>query len=135
MIVKQLGSALVLAAAFLAAAAALRYGANSGMISDDVARRSIQVLIGLGLAAWGNLMPKQRGRSSASIRAETWSQSVLRIGGWSMTLAGLVYAGLWVFAPLSFANAASIWVVLGATLVLLGSAVRAYVSCRRSTVA
>ena len=135
MIAKRLGLALALAAAFLAAAAALRYGANSAMISDEFARRSVQVLIGLGLAGWGNLMPKQRSRPGASIRAETWTQSALRVGGWSMVLAGLAYAALWAFAPLGFADAAAVWVVGIATLVMFGYAVRSFVSCRRSAIA
>ncbi len=131
MTVKPIVQALGLAAVFLGLAAALRYAASSGYIGEDLARRAIQVVIGLGLAAYGNLMPKQGGRPRASVRAETAAQAALRVGGWSMALAGLVYAGLWAFAPLTFADAASIFIVGGATALTLGFAVWTYATCRR----
>ena len=48
------------------------------------------------------------------------AQSALRVGGWSMTLAGLAYAGLWAFAPLGVANIASMVVVAAAMLITMG---------------
>ena len=50
MIVKRFGFALGLAAVFLAVAAGLRFAATEGMVTDDLARRAVQVLIGLALA-------------------------------------------------------------------------------------
>ena len=134
MIAKPIGQALVLAAVFLGLAFALRYAGATGWISEDLSRRAVQVIIGLGLAAYGNLMPKQAGKPRASISAETAAQAALRVGGWSMALAGLVYAALWAFASLAFADATSLVVVLGATVLTLGFAIRAGVTCRARTV-
>lgn len=130
MIVKQFGGAIALAVAFLAAAAALRYAASQGFIGEDVANRAVQVVIGLGLAAYANVMPKQVGSRRGSVEAETRAQAAQRVGGWSITLGGLVHAGLWAFAPLSFANPASMVVVAGAVVLTLGYAVWCFTACR-----
>lgn len=130
MIAKPIAWALALAAVFLGLAFALRYAGATGWISEDLSRRIVQVIIGLGLAAYGNLMPKQGGKPRASVRAETAAQAALRVGGWSMALAGLIYAALWAFAPLAFADAASLVVILGAIALTLGFAIRAGATCR-----
>ncbi len=133
MIAKPIVQALVLAATFLGVAFALRFAGATGWISEDFSRRAVQVIIGLGLAAYGNLMPKQGGKLRASVRAETAAQAAqaaLRVGGWSMALAGLVYAALWAFAPLAFADAASLAVILGAIALTVVFAIRAGVTCR-----
>lgn len=130
MISRRLGSAMALGALILGVAAGLRYAESAGVLDADIARRTMQVLIGLGLAAYANLMPKQTSRANASPLAVARTQAVLRAGGWSLTLAGLVYAGLWGFAPLAFADNASMIGVAAATLLTLGYAVWAFVSCR-----
>lgn len=132
MIVKRLGFALALAAVILTAAAGLRFAAGEGLIGDDLAARAMQVLIGLILAAYANVMPKQVGGPRKSAEAETRAQAALRVGGWSMTLAGLAYAGLWAFAPPAFADVASMAVVAGALIVTLGHAVWCFTACRRA---
>ncbi len=131
MIVKRFGGAIALAVTFLAAAAALRYAALQGVIGEDVATRAVQVIIGLGLAAYANVIPKQGGGPRRSAEAETRAQAAQRVGGWSMALAGLAHAGLWAFAPLSFANPASMVVVGGAVVLTLGHAVWCF-TARRS---
>ena len=75
-------------------------------------------------------MPKDVGRWRASAVAVARAQSALRVGGWSMTLAGLAYAGLWAFAPLGFANVASVVVVASAMLITMGYAWRTLLACR-----
>lgn len=132
MIVKHFGGAIALAVSFLALAAALRYAGSQGFIGEDVATRAVQVVIGLGLAAYANVMPKQVGGPRRSVEAETRAQAAQRVGGWSITLAGLAHAGLWAFAPLSFANPASTVVVGGAVIVTLGYAVWCFTGCRRA---
>jgi hypothetical protein len=122
MILKRLGGPIALAIAFLAAAAALRYASVQGIIGEDVATRAVQVIIGLGLAAYANVMPKNLGAPRRSAQAETRAQAAQRVGGWSITLAGLIHAGLWAFAPLSLAIPASMVVVGGAVILTLGHA-------------
>lgn len=132
MITKRLIWAIALAALILGSALALRYAEGSGMISDETGRRSMQVLIGLMLAGYANLMPKQLGRARGSAVAEARTQAALRVGGWSLTLGGLTFAALWAFAPLNFADVASVVVVASALLLTLGYAIWAFTACRRA---
>ena len=131
MIFKRFGGAIVLAVTYLAAAAALRYASVHGMIGEDVATRAVQVIIGLGLAAYANVMPKQVRGPRRSAQAETRAQAAQRVGGWSITLAGLAHAGLWAFAPLTIASPASMVGVGGAVVLTLGHAVWCF-TARRS---
>jgi hypothetical protein len=133
MIMKRLGFALVAAAAFLAIAAGMRFAAAEGLFSEDLAQRIVQVLVGLGLAAYANVMPKQLGGPRRSAGAESRSQAALRVAGWSMTLAGLAYAGFWAFAPLPFADTISMVPVAAAMALTFGYAVWCLVACRRSS--
>lgn len=127
---KRLGWAIALAAFILGSAAGLSYLETNDLIGPDLARRSVQALIGLVLAGYANVMPKQLERLQGSVRAQAAAQAAVRVGGWSLTLGGLAYAALWAFAPLEFANTASIVVVGGATLLTLGYAVWSFATCR-----
>lgn len=130
MMIKRLAFAIALAVLILAVAGGLSYAERSGMIGAEGARRIMQILIGLGLAAYANLMPKQIGRARKSPQAEAFAQAALRIGGWSLTLAGLAYAGFWAFAPLAIADIASMMAVAAALAVTLGYALRSFTACR-----
>jgi hypothetical protein len=130
MILKRTSSALALAGLILATAAALSYAQRVDAIGADAARRIMQVMIGLGLAAYSNLMPKNVGRWPASMVAAASAQSALRVGGWSMTLAALTYAGLWAFAPIAVANIAGMAVVASAILITMGYGGWTIVACR-----
>jgi hypothetical protein len=131
MILKRTSIALALAVFILAAAAALRYAQGLEIIGPDAARRTMQVMIGLILAAYANLMPKDIGRWRASARAAARSQTARRIGGWSLTLAGLGYAGLWAFTPIVFADVAGMVIVAAATLGTAAYGGWAHFTCRR----
>jgi hypothetical protein len=99
-------------------------------VQEDAAKRIVQVIVGLSLAAYANVMPKQLGRAKVSLRAETWAQATLRVGGWSLSLAGLAYAGLWALAPLPVADVAGAAIVALALVATLGFAVRSFLACR-----
>jgi hypothetical protein len=135
MLTKRLTWAIALAVFILGSALALRYAGNAGLLDEETGRRAMQVLIGLMLAGYANLMPKQLGRARNSAAAEASAQAALRVGGWSLTLAGLTFAGLWAFAPLAFADVASIVVVVAAMLVTAGYAIRAFTACSRTDAA
>ncbi len=130
MILKRTSFAIAVAVLILGTAAALRYAQGLDLIGPDAAKRTMQVMIGLILAAYSNLMPKDVGRWRASALAMARAQSALRVGGWSMTLAGLAYAGLWAFAPLAFADVASIVVVASAMLITIGYGGWTLLTCR-----
>jgi hypothetical protein len=130
MILKRTWFALLLAALFLGTAAALKYSQSIGLIDAETVKRTVQVMCGLLLAAYSNFMPKDLGHWPASAAAVARAQSALRVGGWSLTLAGLTYAGLWAFAPLPFANLASLVIVASATLITMTYAGWTLMACR-----
>jgi hypothetical protein len=130
MILKRTGFAVAVAALILAAAAVLNYSQRLDLIGPDAAKRTMQVMIGVMLAAYANLMPKDVGRWRTSALAVARAQSALRVGGWSMTLAGLAYASLWAFAPLAFADVASVVVVAAAMLITMGYGGWTLLACR-----
>ena len=130
MILKRTSFAVALAVLILGTAAALTYAEALDLIGPEVGRRTMQVMIGLILAAYSNLMPKDIGRWRPSAVAEARAQSALRVAGWSMTLAGLAYAGLWAFAPLAFADVAGMVVVASAMLITIGYGGRTLLACR-----
>jgi hypothetical protein len=121
--------ALAAAALMLASAAVLRYAANTGVVTDDVAKRGMQVIIGLWLAVQGNFMPKSI-RGSRSLAAGRRVQAALRVGGYAFTFAGLFYAGAWALAPLQIADITSIVVVASAMLLTMSYAGWAVLTCR-----
>ena len=130
MILKRTSFAVAIAVLILGTAAALSYAQSLDLIGPDAAKRTLQVMIGLILAAYSNQMPKDIGRWRASALAAARAQSALRVGGWSMTLAGLAYAGLWAFAPLAFADVASTVVVASAMVITMGYGGRMMLACR-----
>jgi hypothetical protein len=130
MILKRTSIAIAVAVLFLALVAGLKYAEGIGVIGPDTAKRTTQVIVGLMLAAYANLMPKDIGRWRASTLAAARSQSALRVGGWSMTLAGLAYAGFWAFASLGLANVASIVVVASAMVITMGYGGWVLFTCR-----
>ncbi len=132
MIKKPLLYSLAFAVLLMAAVALARYAEAQHWVGADGARRTLQVFIGLALAAYGNAMPKQIGRWRGSTVAASRSQAALRVAGWSMTLAGLAHAGLWAFAPLTVADTGSLIAVGAATAVTLGYAVWCFTLCRRA---
>ena len=72
--------------------------------------RIVMGSIGLMVVWFGNRMPKTFAPSARARDAQ-------RVGGWSMVLSGLIYAGLWAFAPHDVA------VIGGSAAVLIGIAV------------
>lgn len=130
MILKRTYVAVAVAVLILGTSAALSYAQGLDSIGADAAKRTMQVMIGLMLAAYGNLMPKDVGPWRASALAVARAQSVLRVGGWSMTLAGLAYAGLWGLAPPAFADVASMGVVASAMLITMGYGGWSLLACR-----
>lgn len=121
---------LIGTAIFIAITATLRHAGTLGYLSEETVGRSVQVMIGLGLALWSNFTPKQIG-PAGSPQTEAWKQRLLRLTGWSMMLAGLAYAALHAFAPLDIAHTGSIMVVVAAMLLTLGYTVRVVAACRK----
>ena len=132
MMMKRIFFALAVAGFMLLSAAVLKYAEAQEMIGAEAARRSIQVMIGLILMVYGNFMPKDIAGARTMACAASRAQSALRVGGWSMALAGLGSAGLWPFAPFAFANIASMVVVATALVVTMGYGGWLVLSCRQT---
>ncbi len=83
---------------------------GEGYIDGDTVTRLVLGATGLMVAWFGNRMPKTIAPSARARQAQ-------RVGGWSMALSGLVYAGLWAFAPVDIA------LIAGCGAIILGMAV------------
>lgn len=132
---KTIRSALILAGVQLVGALMLTL-ANKvfGWIDNETATRGVMALIGLVLMTIGNGMPKQQeGPPSQTVRDIAIRQSITRVGGWMMMLGGLIWVGLWVFAPRDLAEVGGIAAVGTTTLVMIAYAVWRVRTHRRSS--
>jgi len=109
---KEFLPALVWAALMLSLAFAAKYAHAQGYIDNDMALRII-AMNGLWMAYYGNRIPKKVAPSACALQA-------MRVSGWSMVLSGLVYAGLWAFAPIPVAETIGTGAVFAGVIVTLG---------------
>ena len=86
------------------------YARKLGYIEGETVTRLVLGATGLMVAWFGNRMPKTIAPGARARQAQ-------RVGGWSMALSGLVYAGLWAFAPFDVA------LIGGCGAILVGIAV------------
>jgi hypothetical protein len=122
---QNIRSALILAGLQLGGALLLTLAHKQfGWIDSDTATRGVMVLIGLTVVVIGNSMPKnQEGPPSQTVGDIAVRQSVTRVGGWAMTLGGLVWIGLWALAPRNLAEVGSVAAVGTAAVVMIVYAV------------
>lgn len=97
----------------VALALAATYARRLGLIDGDTVTRLVIGANGLMITWFGNRMPK-------AFVPSAWARSARRVGGWSMVLSGLVYAGLWAFAPIPVAIAGGCGAVVAGIAVTLG---------------
>lgn len=109
---KQVVPNLVMAGLLITAALAATAAKQAGWIDGDTVTRIVMAGTGLMLAWIGNRLPKAWVPQAAGRR-------VNRVAGWSQAISGLVYGGLWAFAPFDVA----LW--LGCGAIVLGIAVTA----------
>lgn len=81
-----------------------------GYIDGDMVNRIVLGATGLMVAAFGNRIPKTFTPSAGARKAQ-------RVAAWSLVISGLIYAGLWIFAPFQTA------VIGGCAAILIGMAV------------
>ena len=72
------------------------FARNQGYIDQDTVLRLVMGATGLMVAHYGNRAPK-------AVAPSVCAQQMARVAGWSLALSGLVYAGLWAFAPIPVA--------------------------------
>lgn len=107
---KDVRVSLIWAGGLIAIALAATVARQQGLIDGEVVNRIVLGATGLLVAWYGNRMPKAFVPSGQARR-------VARVGGWSMALSGLLYAGLWAFAP------APVALIVGCGAILAGLAV------------
>jgi hypothetical protein len=93
---KELQGSLMWAAGIVLIALAGSYARRQGLLEPETVTRLVIGLNGLMIAWMGNRMPK-------AFVPQVWAQRVRRVGGWSLTLSGLIYASLFAFAPMQVA--------------------------------
>lgn len=103
------GAALLIALPLLGAA---------GVLDAGLGQRLSGVTIGLILAAYGNIAPKQLVRYDPESPRPARKQAFIRFSGRVFVLAGLAHALVWAFAPIDRANALAM-IPLAAALVLV----------------
>ena len=86
---------------------------KAGYIDQDTVKRLVACTTGLWLAWYGNRMPK-------TLVPGTWARKARRFSAWSMVVSGLVYAGLWLFAPLPAAATGGMAALVTGIAVTLG---------------
>lgn len=110
---KELIGYLAWAAGIIALALIATTARKLGYIDGDTTTRVVIGMNGLMIAWIGNRMPKAVAPSAAVRR-------VKRVGGWSMVLSGLIYAGLWAFAPIPVAKVAGSGAIIAGIAVTFG---------------
>lgn len=109
---KELSAAGVWAVVMLGVALAAAYAHRQGYI-DAVMKTRVIAMNGLWLAWYGNRIPKAFVPSACARQAK-------RVVGWSLVLSGLVYAGMFAFAPIALAFTYGTGAVLAGIAVSLG---------------
>jgi hypothetical protein len=120
---------LIFAVLMLITAFGLKYAAAHHLVSGDMPMRGVQVLTGLMLAYYGNVIPKTLPRFREGENARI--QSLRRTVGWLSTLSGLGYAAVWAAVPLASAAVWSVIIVGATTLLMIGCIVWTHFACRR----
>jgi hypothetical protein len=115
---KELIGALAWAGGMLALSFGATFAHKLGYIDRDTVTRLVTCVIGLWMAWYGNRMPKAMVR--VRVRVPACVRQARRVASWSMVLSGLVYAGLWAFAPIPVAITAGTGAVLAGIAVTLG---------------
>jgi hypothetical protein len=110
---KEVIGSLAWAGGILAVALGGTFARQMGYVDSDTLTRVVIGMNGLMIAWFGNRMPKAFVPSNLARR-------VHRVGGWSLVLSGLVYAGLWAFAPIQTAVIGGCGAVLAGMAVTIG---------------
>ena len=132
---KTIRASLVIAGAQVAGALLLTLARKQGLIDAEGVMRGAMVIIGLGVAGIGNMIPKTRdGVQPQTMELAALRQRVLRIAGWAMMLGGLAFASLSAFAPLNVAPVAAAIALGGSMAAMIFFVVKWIVAYHRSPI-
>ena len=93
---RELKAGLVWGSGMVVVALSAIFARKLGYVDSDAVMRVVTGTNGLMIAWYGNRMPKTVVPSAQARRAR-------RVAAWSLVLSGLIYAGLWAFAPIPVA--------------------------------
>lgn len=93
---REITGSLIWAGGLIAVALGASLAREQGYVDGDTVTRIVLGLTGLMVAWYGNRMPK-------TFVPDAKARQAQRVGGWALALSGLVYAGLWAFAPMPVA--------------------------------
>ena len=99
--------------AILVVAVAGSFARRLGYVDSETLTRVVIGLNGLMFAWQGNRLPKTFVPNACARQAR-------RVAGWSLALSGLVYAGLFAFAPIPVAVVGGVGAVVAGIVVTLG---------------
>lgn len=86
------------------------FARTKGWIDHETTTRIVLGATGLMIASFGNRIPK-------TLAPSVCARQIQRVAGWSLAISGLIYSGLWIFAPVDLA------VIGGSVAVITGIAV------------
>jgi hypothetical protein len=109
---KELLGPLAWAGGMVLLALGATFAREQGYIDQDTVLRVVIGANGLMIAYFGNRAPK-------AVAPSVYAQQITRVAGWSLVLSGLVYAGLWAFAPIPLAITAGSGAVVAGMIVTL----------------
>jgi hypothetical protein len=109
---KHIIPALIWSAIIIAIALAAAMARRQNYIDSDTVDRIVISINGLVIAWFGNRLPK-------TLVPNACAQRATRVAAWSMVLSGLIYAGLWAFAPMPVAMVGGCGAVIAGITVTL----------------
>ena len=110
---KEIRVALAWAGGIVLLALCAKFAREQGYIDQDTVLRIVIGMNGLMIAYFGNRAPK-------AIAPSAFARQIARVAGWSQVLSGLVYAGLWAFAPIPVAIVVGSGAIVAGMVVTLG---------------
>ena len=115
---------LLVAVLLIGTSATLRWLAPE-YLSSDLARRLIQIVMGLFVVATANALPKTL-TPLMQLRCDPAAeQAMRRFAGWTLTLGGVGYALTWMIAPIAIAPVLAKSLLGGAVLLVVARLVLA----------
>lgn len=111
---KEIKAALIWAGGILALSLGAVTARRLGYVDGDTVTRLLMAVNGLWIVWYGNRIPKTViGRSAQARQAQ-------RVAGWSQVLSGLIYTGLFLFAPIRVATLVGAGAIFAGVAITLG---------------
>jgi hypothetical protein len=115
-----LEGSVVTAGLLIIASLTYKFAHNFGFEGGVLGDRVMGVGCGVALMVLGNYLPKALAPVAATRCLPVQAQSIQRFAGWSFAIAGLLYAGAWLFLPVAMAHAVDTPIVAAALVLTLG---------------